>query len=123
MTFLIAEDNRRMRESIHHFLHTRIPDHHSIFEAVDGREAIDLFERVHPDWVIMDIEMEPVDGLVASRAILEAHPEAKIVILTNYDEPNYRTAAKEAGARAFVLKEHLSDILSTLSPHPTQGPT
>lgn len=119
MTFVIAEDNRRMRESIRHFLNTRIPDHHSIFEAVDGRGAIDLFERVHPDWVIMDIEMEPMDGLAASRAILAAHPEAKIIILTNYDEVNYRAAAKEAGARAFALKEHLSDILSTLSPQAT----
>ncbi len=121
MTFLIAEDNRLMRESIRRFLNTRIPDHHSIYEAADGREAIDLFERVHPDWVFMDIEMEPMDGLAASRAILAADPEARIIILTNYDEANYRAAAKEAGARAFVLKEHLSDILSTLSPHFTRG--
>ena len=71
----------------------------------------------------MDIEVEPVDGLVASRAILAAHPEAKIIILTNYDEPNYRAAAKAAGARAFVLKDHLSDIFSTLSPYITEGPT
>ena len=123
MIFLIAEDNRRMRESILHFLQTRIPDHHSFFEALDGREVIDLFERVHPDWVIMDIEMEPMDGLVASRAILAAHPEAKIIILTNYDEPNYRAAAKAAVALAFVLKDHLSDIFSTLSPYITEGPT
>jgi len=70
--------------------------------------------------VLMDIAMEPVDGLAASRAILGAHPEAKIVILTNYDEPRYRVAAKEAGAKAFILKEHLSDILSVLLPNVTQ---
>ena len=121
MIFLIAEDNRRMRESIRRILEARIPDHHSFHEATDGREAIDLFERLHPDWVFMDIEMAPMDGLTASRAILTAHPEAKIIILTNYDEAHYRAAAKDAGTRAFVLKEHLHDIIPILSPHLPEG--
>ncbi len=110
MTFLIAEDNAHMRESIKRFLLTRIPDHHTVYEAADGAAAIDLYERVRPDWVLMDIAMEPVDGLVASRVIRAAHPEAKIVILTNYDDPGYRKAAKEAGTFAFVLKEHLAEV-------------
>jgi DNA-binding NarL/FixJ family response regulator len=121
--FLIAEDNARMRESIKRYLCSKIPDHHTVVEATDGGEAIELYERVHPDWVLMDIGMEPMDGLAASRVIRAAHPDAKIIILTNYDEVRYRTAAREAGAKAFILKEHLGDILSILSPDAIQGPS
>ena len=110
MTFLIAEDNGRMRESIKRYILGRIPDHHSIYEAADGGEAIDLYDRVRPDWVLMDIMMEPVDGLAASRTIKAAHPDAKIIILTNYDDAGYRKAAKDAGTEAFVLKENLNEI-------------
>lgn len=115
MTILIAEDNRRMRESIKGAILTRLPDHHTIYEAEDGAAAIELFERERPDWVLMDILMEPVDGLIASRTILAAHPDAKIIILTSYDDERYRKAAAEAGTRAFVLKEHLSEIPLILS--------
>jgi len=114
--FLIAEDNARMRNSIKRYLHSKIPQNHIIVEAEDGGEAIECYERMHPDWVLMDIAMEPVDGLAASRAILGSHPEAKIIILTNYDEARYRAAANEIGTKAFILKEHLGDILSILSP-------
>jgi DNA-binding NarL/FixJ family response regulator len=116
MTFLIAEDNARMRVSISRYLSNRLPDHHTVYEAADGREAIELFERHRPDWVLMDIAMLPVNGLVASRVIVTAHPEAKIVILTDYDDPGYRKAAKAAGVRAFVLKENLQDLEAILLP-------
>jgi two-component system response regulator DegU len=117
MMFLVAEDNAQMRDSIKRYLSTRIPDRHTVYEAGDGAEAIELYERFRPDWVLMDIAMEPIDGLTASRRILEMHPDANIIILTNYDDAGYRAAAKKAGTKAFVLKEHLSTIGSILSPH------
>lgn len=115
MTFLIAEDSQRMRESIKRTILSKLPNHHTIHEAADGGAAIDLYEHAHPDWVLMDIQMEPVDGLAASRTILAAHPDAKIIILTNYDDSRYRQAAKALGTRAFVLKEHLSEIPAILA--------
>ncbi len=110
MTFLIAEDNLRMRESIKRTLLSNMPNHHTIHEAADGGTAIQMYEQSHPDWVLMDIQMEPVDGLVASRIILAAHPDARIIILTNFDDPGYRRVAKELGTRAFLLKEHLNEL-------------
>jgi DNA-binding NarL/FixJ family response regulator len=121
MIFLIAEDNARMRESIKAYLRTKIPNHHTIHEGADGSEAIEIYGRVHPDWVLMDIAMEPMDGLTASREIFAQHPDAKIIILTSYNEARYRIAAKEAGAKAFVLKEHLGDILSIILPQVSHG--
>jgi two-component system response regulator DegU len=115
MTFLIADDNLRMRESIKRTIMGRIPDHHTIIEAADGQAAIAMYEQQRPDWVLMDIQMEPVDGLIASRTILAAHPDAKIIILTNYDDPGYRQAARQLGTRAFILKEHLADLAVILS--------
>jgi DNA-binding NarL/FixJ family response regulator len=121
MIFLIAEDNRRMRESIRRFLSSKIPNHHTIYEATNGSEAIDLYERIRPDWVLMDIMMDRVDGLSATRTIVAAHPNARIIILTNYDDAGYRKAAQEARARAYVLKEHLSEIPTILSAHMNGG--
>ncbi len=110
MTFLIAEDSRGMRASVKSFLFSRVPGQHSISEASDGAEAIELFEEVRPDWVLMDIMMEPLDGLTAARQIITAHPDAKIIMLTHFSDEQYRRAAKEAGVRAFVLKENLPEI-------------
>ncbi len=115
MTFLVVDDNQGFRETVSRYILANIPNHHCIFEATDGEEAASLYEQVHPDWVLMDIDMAPMDGLAGSRAILSKHPEGKIVILTNYDDPDFRDAAKEAGTLAFVLKEHLNDIRSIVS--------
>jgi DNA-binding NarL/FixJ family response regulator len=115
MMFLIADDSARMRFSIRQFLMTSIPDHTSIVEAADGARAIEVYEQEHPDWVLMDIKMPTVDGLAASKAILASHPEARIIILTSYDDAAYRKAAKEAGTYAFVLKEHLNEISTLVS--------
>lgn len=110
MTFLIAENNAVMRQSIKQFLTQNIPDPHTFYEAADGAEAVALYDRFFPEWVLMDIEMRPVDGFTASRTILESSPKAKIIILTSHDDPLYRNEAKEAGTVAFVTKERLHDI-------------
>jgi DNA-binding NarL/FixJ family response regulator len=121
MTILIADDNQRMRESIRRAILSGLPNHHTFHEAADGGAAIEVYERANPDWVLMDIQMEPVDGLVASRAILTAYPDAKIIILTNYDDSAYRRAAQELGTRAFILKEHLSEIPALISSDNKRG--
>ena len=115
MTFLIADDNAMMRASISRFLSSSIPNHPVILEAADGGEAIAVYERTQPDWVLMDIAMEPIDGLAATSSIMAVHPEAKIIIVTNYDDARYRAAAKVAGVRAYVMKEHLSELPSIVS--------
>lgn len=115
MTFLIAEDNTHMRQSIKRFLLKLIPDHHIFVEAADGGEASKLYDRYTPDWVLMDIEMKPMDGLTASRTILATHPSARIIIVTSFDNIGYREAAREAGALAYVMKSRLDDLRSIIS--------
>ncbi|MFA5834673.1 MAG: response regulator transcription factor [Bacteroidota bacterium] len=115
MTFLIAEDNLQMRQSIKRFLLKSVPNHHTFYEASDGSEAVKQYDRFSPDWVVMDIEMLPMDGLTASKKILGSHPTAKIIVLTSYDDAGYRKAAYDAGTFAFVSKEHLDDLKKILS--------
>ena len=114
MVFLIVDDSPRMRESFKRMIARRAPNNHRVYEAADGSEAIRLYNEVLPDWVLMDIKMEPMDGLEASRAILAAHPDAKIIILTNYDDAGYRRAAREAGVRDYLLKERLNKLPSII---------
>ncbi|MHB1050372.1 MAG: response regulator [Bacteroidota bacterium] len=115
MTFLVAEDNRRMRESIIRCINGKIPDHHTFHEAADGSEAVTLYHSVLPDCVVMDIEMEPMDGLTASINILKNHPAAKIVILTSYDDARYRNAAAQAGVWAYVLKDQMNELIELIA--------
>jgi DNA-binding NarL/FixJ family response regulator len=117
MTFLIVEDNIQMRQSIKRFLLKAVPNHHTFYEASDGGEAVNLYDRFSPDWVLMDIEMLPMDGLTASKTILTNHPSAKIIVLTSYDDAGYRKAAHDAGTLAFISKEHLNELNTVLSTH------
>lgn len=81
-----------------------------IREATDGAQAEAAFEEQLPDWVIMDVQMRPVGGLAATRAITARHPDARIIILTQFDDPDLRASAREAGARAFVTKDDLQAL-------------
>ena len=110
MKILIVEDNSKMRDLIHKTIVQGLKDVDTVHACRNGQEAIDQYEIFKPDWVLMDIKMETVNGLTASQKIREEHPDAKIIILTYYDDPLYRESAKNFGVRAYVLKENLSDL-------------
>ena len=111
MSILIVDDNRKMRNVIRDMITTQFGEKvKEIFECDSGEESIECYDRENPAWVIMDIKMEGIDGLEASKIILSAHPNAKIIILTQYDDAEYYEMAKKIGLTAFVLKENLSDI-------------
>lgn len=82
-----------------------------IFECDDGSEASTIYAENHPDWVLMDIEMENVDGFSTAQQIKAEFADAKIVFVTNYDDAAFRESAREVGAIDYILKENLLDIL------------
>ena len=113
-TVLIVDDNIKMRAAIQKMLRVQLKNKITrIIECENGKDAIELYVQRKPEWTIMDIKMPVMDGLEASRNILKSHSEAKIIILTQYDDPGYYELAQKIGIKAFVLKENLSDI-STL---------
>ena len=91
-------------------------------EAVDGVDAIEQCRSLKPDIVVLDVSMPRLNGLEAARLICKQTPEPHIVIITQHDSPQIRSAALEAGARAFVTKSSvgselvsaLRDIISTI---------
>ena len=112
MKLLIVEDSQKMREMIKSFVSSLAEQ---VFECIDGAEALKAYEQQQPDWVLMDIEMADVDGLTATRQIKNAWPEARIMIVTNYDDEGLREAAREAGASEYVLKPNLADLRRILA--------
>lgn len=111
---LIVEDNEPMRRTIKSLLSDLVTQ---FFECSDGSQALMLYTQHQPDWVLMDIEMRSVDGLTATKQIKVAYPNAKIIIITNYDEPILRETAQAAGACHYVLKEHLFTLSQLLRAH------
>jgi DNA-binding NarL/FixJ family response regulator len=64
----------------------------------------------------MDVSIVPMDGITATRHIVETFPSARIVIVTQYDDARFRAAAQEAGACGYVVKENLFDVRRFLEP-------
>lgn len=83
-------------------------------ECSDGSEAMSAYERLRPEWILMDIDMKNVDGITATRQITTVHPEAKIIIVTDYNDADLRRAAREAGAAEYVVKENLLNIVDII---------
>ena len=111
MKILIVDDNASMRRMIRGIIQ---PLADEIYECADGGEALEIYARVFPDWVLMDIQMKPVDGITATRQIIEAYPQARVLMVTNYNDDDLRQAAHEAGASRYLVKENLLDILNIL---------
>lgn len=104
MRLLIVDDHAAMRR----LLGRVVADLFSaVEECVDGADALAAYERHRPDWVFMDIEMSRTDGITATRDLVRAHPEAKVLIVSKHDDEHLRAAARTAGARGYVLKENL----------------
>ncbi len=104
-TLQIVEDNQGMRNLIKN-LYSIYFD--KVLECEDGCEAYEVYEHNKPNWVLMDIVMKEMDGITATKQIKDSFPDAKIVIVTDYDDNELRKKAKSAGACNYVLKEDLS---------------
>ena len=107
MKLLIVEDNPAMRRMMRRMVADLANE---IRECGDGAEALEAYRELQPDWVLMDLQMPRVGGLEATRRIRADFPDAQIIIVTQYDDPHWRTAATEAGACGYVLKGNLLDL-------------
>ena len=107
MNLLIIEDNAAVRGLIRRVAAGAADE---VYEWADGSEALAAYSRARPDWVLMDIEMEEMDGITATREIMALDADAKIIIVTSHDCAELREAASIAGASGYVLKDNLLDV-------------
>lgn len=108
---LIVEDNASMRRLIKSVVEDLAVNVH---ECDDGAKALAAYEAHCPEWILMDVEMQEKDGFSATKEIMLAHPEAKVLILTKYSTQRMRDEAERVGACEYVLKENLLSIRQIL---------
>ncbi|MEW6586555.1 MAG: response regulator transcription factor [Nitrospirota bacterium] len=110
---LIVEDHDTLRDSLQKWLKALFPESEFI-EGKNSDEALIMTEKRSPDIVLMDIKLPQLDGIETTRRLKKTAPETRIIMLSMYDAPEYRTAAQSAGATAYVPKHRMHDELVPL---------
>ncbi|GIF64055.1 DNA-binding response regulator [Asanoa ishikariensis] len=107
---LLVDDQRLVRAGLR-ALCAAEPDIEIVGEAVDGRDAVHLAERLAPDVILMDLRMPRMDGIEATTEILRRRPHARITVLTTFDDDDHLYPALAAGACGFLVKDATPDEL------------
>src|ERR1700688_4299076 len=103
ITVLLVEDHTIVREGLRKLLELE-DDLEVVGEAENGRKAVALIAKLQPNVVVMDVAMPLLNGLEATRKVLEAVPDAKILILSSHTDAAYINDATKSGAAGFLLK-------------------
>jgi two-component system chemotaxis response regulator CheY len=106
MTIMIVDDNPFLREIVRE----SFPASETFAECSDGKQAVERYGEMHPDWVIMDVRMEPMDGFEALSSIRAADPAARVIMMSQFADPMYRARALYLGAVDFVSKVELGRL-------------
>jgi NarL family two-component system response regulator LiaR len=128
---MLVDDHNVVRSGLATFLNA-YEDLELVGEAKNGIEALDLCRIRKPDVILMDLLMPEMNGIEATRAILQDYPEIKIIAMTSFDEDELIHGVLAAGAISYLLKNVTSDELanairdafsgrSTLSPEATRA--
>jgi DNA-binding NarL/FixJ family response regulator len=101
---LLVDDHPIVREGLRGMLTTE-PDFDVVGQGSSGPEGVALCRTLTPDVVLMDLQMPGGDGVTATRAIIGAHTDIKVLILTTYETDSDIVRAVEAGASGYLLKD------------------
>ena len=112
MKCLIADDDPRIRVLLKSLLES---PGWEFLEAQCGLKALALYEAHGADLVIMDIEMSPMDGITAMRAMRQRHASCRVLMVSQHNSSSFRQVAAAAGAMGYVLKDDLQGVLEALA--------
>lgn len=104
LNLIIADDEELERRAIKNIVLTRFKDTFTIYEAKNGREAIEISDKIKPDVVIMDIKMPGINGMEAIKEMRKFLKDGHFILLTAYDYFNYAKEAIEYGVKEYMLK-------------------
>ena len=113
MKIAIADDDSLIVESLSTILGAQ-PDITVVGTASNGSDAVNLYESVRPDILLMDIRMPEGDGLAAGETIIARHADARIVFLTTFSDDEYIVRALRLGASGYLIKQNVRDIAPAL---------
>ena len=104
---MIVDDSSAMRQMIRSVV--AYPND-SVTECEDGIDVVDAFQKIHPDVVLMDLQMPKMNGIKATRNLKKEFPDAKVIIVSNFNDQEFRDEAKEAGASSYFTKDDLIQL-------------
>ena len=107
---VLADDHKVVRKGLRSLIEQE-RDLEVVGEASDGREAYELTEELQPDVVLMDISMARLNGLEATRRIVDSFPEVKVLALTVHDDKDYIFRSLKSGASGYLVKKTAPDEL------------
>lgn len=107
MRIAIADDHDLFRDSLKSLLQAR--GHELVGEASNGREAVEMAKRTRPEILLMDLSMPEMDGLEATRRVVQEAPTVRVVVLTASDDDDALFEALKAGAQGYLLKNLKAD--------------
>jgi len=111
---MLVDDHEMVRIGVSAYLSLQ-PDIEIVAEAENGQKAVELALSLKPDIILMDLVMDGMDGIEATKQIIEKWPEAKIVIVTSFLDDDKVYPALEAGATSYILKtSKASEIAETI---------
>jgi DNA-binding NarL/FixJ family response regulator len=108
---LLAEDNANFRKSLKLLIELD-GDIEVAGEAKNGREAVQVTKRLHPEVVVMDIAMPLLNGLEATRQIMDISPAPRVLILSAHPDPEYIRQAVMVGASGYLIKQSSTQVLA-----------
>ncbi|MCT2538217.1 response regulator transcription factor [Aquibacillus koreensis] len=108
---LFVDDHEMVRIGVSSFLSTQ-PDIDVIAEAENGKKAVELALDLRPDVILMDLVMDEMDGIEATKQIIQSWPEAKVLIVTSFIDDEKVYPALEAGATSYILKTSKASVIA-----------
>jgi DNA-binding NarL/FixJ family response regulator len=111
ISVLLAEDHTIVRQGLRMLIEAE-GDIEVVAQAKTGREAIQLTRDIRPEVIVMDIAMPLLNGLQATRQILKAYPDAKILILSAHSDPEYVEQVVKSGAVGYLVKQTSAEIVA-----------
>ncbi|SPT52813.1 Response regulator protein vraR [Actinomyces bovis] len=113
MKVLVVDDDALVAQSLATILSVE-PDIEVVGTGSSGPEAVELYGQLHPDVLLLDIQMPGGDGLAAAEQVLRAQPEARVVFLTTFSDDEYIVRALRMGARGYLIKQDIAQIAPAL---------
>ena len=110
---LVVDDSAAALHSISYFMKLR-PHIEVVGTATDGREGLACARALHPDLVLLDVQMPLMNGIEAAAQLRQDLPATRIIMVTVHDSPEVRAACYASGADGFVAKQHMDEELPAL---------